>query len=777
MKLYYTLYVALAAMTLAACQAKEDPRPAQNTEEVNGAETVVPPGQKILSINASGVETKTSYNGEVTFSWTPGDHISVLCNDGTTNVWKDLSTEGDGNPAIFSKLVDGDVELGTLGGKRIALYPASSSHQFNEAAGTLSYFLPASRDFRTHQESAIPMFAYGASADSYAFANMTGAIKFVFQDLPAGVSEVKLVFTSAREKLNGLFPLVGLSTDNASDVTWEIASAASAAERTLTFYANVDDTDGSVGFYIPFPDGTLSEGSSVLLVDADDESNVLFQHDYLKGIEVVKNRITVLATREYVDLQLAASKSFFETTAVLRNPERGYNNPNVFYYSSGNCPDVLSGPAESYNGNSLVFLLFYLEDYKDRDIPADVLAAIRNIFTQVRDRGKKAVVRFAYTDNTASPDAHVDRVEEHLAQLRLIFEENEDILYVVQAGFIGDCGEWNADKYVVNHIYHFNFYFEWQGPDTVNKDDYRDYARVVDALLTAVPESRQVALRTWHYKRFYFYTKELISSASVWDPIVSWEYTANSRLSFHNDGFASYVHEGGSFSHQRDRDMCTAQSAYMAIGGETYSLSGDYIATKSGGDHFYYRMDRVLGTLRNQHLSYLAELGAVNALDWMDDTQKEQLDKAMGYRLWLSEMELCHNGLSAEDPLTIKFTLNNSGAAPVIYKRPLSVVLLRGDTPTVLVENAGDIRDVPPVLSDGSAPGSRSFSRTITIPAGGIQSGDKLALWLPDAYPSLENRAAYAIRLANDPSEVTWLMSSTDISTATGGYNVFYTFP
>lgn len=70
-----------------------------------------------------------------------------------------------------------------------------------------------------------------------------------------------------------------------------------------------------------------------------------------------------------------------------------------------------------------------------------------------------------------------------------VLQANEDVIYVVQAGFIGICGEWHADLNKNSY-----FYFDWKGPDKVNTSQFEDYAKVVDALLDAVPKSRQVAL-------------------------------------------------------------------------------------------------------------------------------------------------------------------------------------------------------------------------------------------------------------------------------------------
>jgi hypothetical protein len=95
-------------------------------------------------------------------------------------------------------------------------------------------------------------------------------------------------------------------------------------------------------------------------------------------------------------------------------------------------------------------------------------------------------------------------------------------------------------------------------------------------------------------------------------------------------------------------------------------------------------------------------------------------------------------------------------------------------------DNMGDVRKV---ASDG---GTRNFAAQFNIPAGGIQSGDKLALWLPDASYTIADRAVYAIHLANDHAsdsdDTEWVTIPnatvpTEPAQALGGYNVFYTFP
>ena len=67
--------------------------------------------------------------------------------------------------------------------------------------------------------------------------------------------------------------------------------------------------------------------------------------------------------------------------------------------------------------------------------------------------------------------------------------DNEDVLFVMYAGFIGAWGEWHTSKNFVD------------GPG--GKDARK---RVMDALLAAAPPTRRIALRYPAYKRMFFGT-------------------------------------------------------------------------------------------------------------------------------------------------------------------------------------------------------------------------------------------------------------------------------
>ena len=189
MKKVFILYAAAAVLSV-ACTAV-------NQEEF-----------KLLSVKGvRAEETKTAYAGEVSFSWSAGDQISVLCNDGGQDFWQTFTVDhAPSASSTFSARVPAGVSVGALDGTRVALYPASEGHVYNSASD-IRFHIPAERDFRGHPETAIPMFAWGDGDDAFSFANLTGAAKFTFSNIPAAIAAVKLVFSNGSARLNGTYPL------------------------------------------------------------------------------------------------------------------------------------------------------------------------------------------------------------------------------------------------------------------------------------------------------------------------------------------------------------------------------------------------------------------------------------------------------------------------------------------------------------------------------------------------------------------------------------------
>jgi len=170
------------------------------------------------------------------------------------------------------------------------------------------------------------------------------------------------------------------------------------------------------------------------------------------------------------------------------NPERGFmKQSSIFPEQLFDAQKVRAlQPADT-----LVWIYFRLDNYRDRLIDQNGLNTIRSAFTTARSRGLKLVIRFAYnpgpgstTDaNLANPDAPIDLVLQHIEQLKPILVENSDVIAVMQAGFVGHWGEWHSSKYL---------------------HSLEARRAVIDALFSALPKDRMLQIRYPRYKEIFF---------------------------------------------------------------------------------------------------------------------------------------------------------------------------------------------------------------------------------------------------------------------------------
>jgi len=449
----------------------------------------------------------------------------------------------------------------------------------------------------------------------------------------------------------------------------------------------------------------------------------------------------------------AQDLTFHEYTSDIMNPERGLYRMNEYNFKNGNLP---SAHVSCYDDNSLVMTLFYLYDYVNQShLPDNVVDRIDDIFDAVRDAGKKAIVRFGYSNSypVTYQEPTRSHIVNHLEDLAEVLENNEDVIYVVQAGFIGAYGEW-----------YYTTYFDYDRPSSSSGSvsGFGDRSTVLNKILEVVPESRQVEMRAPYYKRFHLSP----SSIGSWSEITSPGGTSqNARIGFHNDAFLYGGSSGdmGTFPYGTlDKTMWEHQSEYLICGGEApYS---DKDPSQMDGSNYTTVRNSIFG----YHYSYLhndrayfnypndPDKGSKLMRYWYSHGWMTDIQKWLGYRLYLSNASIS-DARTSGSTLTVTMKIKNSGAARVMNERPMKLMLLHGSSAIVLKSNVGDIRQV---ASDG---GSKTYTVNVTLPRD-IVSGDKLALWLPDAASGLQSRPEYSIRLVN--SDVTW----------NNGYNVFYTF-
>lgn len=403
---------------------------------------------------------------------------------------------------------------------------------------------------------------------------------------------------------------------------------------------------------------------------------------------------------------------FKETASSLTNPERGhYRARDIFGSTSAlKASEVKARRAEGY---TLWYLGFYLTDFMKGDISSSFLNKIQAYMDALRDGGAKCVLRFAYSNSYQEgkpmdkEDPEVSIVLRHVEQLKPLLQKNEDVIFVMQAGFVGTWGEWY-------YTGHFNF-------QPSQDADYLPRKQLTEALLDALPASRQIELRTPQFKmRMYgLSVKDTLTARTAHNG------SPESRLAGHNDCFGASVNDYGTFDNEtKDREFWKADSRYTIMGGETCQKSNYCTCTASEKDMIDY------------HWTYLNKDYNSDVLNrWSTSGCYDKLISHLGYRLVLQEL-FYPEDLAAGKPCTVTIRFHNTGyAAPM---NPRDAILV-WETPSGAQEETPFGAD-PRTWHSGYHGYKVSFT----------PSTDKGTLYLKLSDPLLRDRPEYSIALANE---------------------------
>jgi hypothetical protein len=390
--------------------------------------------------------------------------------------------------------------------------------------------------------------------------------------------------------------------------------------------------------------------------------------------------------------------TFSSTDAVVLNPERG------FYIGI----DVLGSSAfDGVRGGGFTLALAQvrLDAYRDTAIPDSLLTQIDDGLARVRTAGFKVIMRFKYNDGGGA-DASRAQILAHIAQLAPLFQSDADVIDVVQAGFIGEWGEWHDS--------------------TNGLDNPSDRAAVLNALLAAVPTSRMVQVRTPNFIDEIF--PGTLSATRAFDG------SNQARTGHHNDCFLASDDDFGTYPSPIAmwKDYVAQLGRFTPIGGETCNpdppRSECAIATAE--------MSRL-------HYSYLNSEYHQAVLDsWTQGGCKRDVVNQLGYRF--RPIELRYNDtVKPGGVLGIELQIANDGFASPYNERPVKIVLTSSTQRYVAVLSGRD----PRRWESGT---TATIRASLRVPSAAPPGTYTLSLWLPDASASLEARPEYAIALAAD---------------------------
>jgi len=393
------------------------------------------------------------------------------------------------------------------------------------------------------------------------------------------------------------------------------------------------------------------------------------------------------------------------------NPERG------LYHHTGDCDKQAFDVAvlrdyRTQQGITLVMCVFYLAEFRSAPISQAALAHLQRQFDAARTAGVKLILRFAYTASTDGADAPKDRVLAHLDQLAPALNANSDVIHLMQAGFIGAWGE---------GYYTQNF----GNAGVISATDWMNRKAVTDKILSVLPATRMVQLRTPKFKRTMYSTSPL-------SPGDAYNGTALARLGHHNDCFLASPDDFGTYENPSvEYPYLTAETTYLAMGGETCAPNPPRSSCPTATSE-----------LSRFHWTYLNTDYHTGVLDsWRAEGCMADVTRRLGYRFTLRTGTF-PGAATRGGQLRASITLTNDGWAAAINPRGAALVLRDTATGTYYWFTL----DADP---RSWLPGSTTtINPAVTLPTDMPAGTYALLLVLPDN--QLASRPEYSIRFGNE---------------------------
>jgi len=412
--------------------------------------------------------------------------------------------------------------------------------------------------------------------------------------------------------------------------------------------------------------------------------------------------------------------SYTESDKVIINPERGFYTHKEFSTSNDDNGAITQAMVKEYRdkGISLFLTIYYMPDFRDKTISNEFLQRIRNNMEALRAGGSKSVLRFAYTSSESDKpwDAPWEITKQHIGQLKPLLQEYADVIYVLEAGFVGVWGEW---YYTDNYAYN------------PGKQDYGPRRQVLDALLDALPEERMICVRTPAAKMYSMG----ISLKDTLTVETAYSGSSLSRIAGHNDCFLADIDDSGTYSgNNRDhRRFWQYDTRYTAMGGETCKPST------------YAECNKALDELQKYHWSYINidyHSGVIN--DWITNGCIDEIKKRLGYRFTLISGKFT-NGGEVGNPYEISLQLKNTGWAAPVNPRDVEIIFVsqknKDEKYKLKLEN-----DPRHWFSEQVVTINAKFGLPESMNVGEYD----IYLNLPDAKTNISDRAEYSIQLANE---------------------------
>ncbi len=411
-----------------------------------------------------------------------------------------------------------------------------------------------------------------------------------------------------------------------------------------------------------------------------------------------------------------------DNTTIFKNPERGFTeelNGKVTVKSPYRVKNHIDSNWGKRDCMTMPVVLYNFGNFKSQDLPSEILNGFDEDMQELRNLGLKCVLRFAYTERESDiVDATPDWVKRHLEQLKSHLAANADVIYVLEAGFVGVWGEWYYSQNYGNETQHV----------TANR------RKVIQYLFANTPADMFILFR------YPMIQQEYLNDVTPLTPTEGFSGTEKARMGCHNDAFLHNWGNMGTYaSDDKDddpamRQYVAAQTLYVPNGGETNIDDDDALAQQ--------RYTQAPSEMATYHWSFCGSTYAEPVTNrWRSSGLFDTLNIHMGYRYNLLDAQFSDEAAPA-GKMNVTIRVRNVGYAP-IYNERTAYIVLQSSTKTYKLPLASDPRRWLPngVIT--------WINEQVDIPSDVPEGTYHLYLYMPDKYSSIAADPRYAVRFAN----------------------------
>ena len=335
----------------------------------------------------------------------------------------------------------------------------------------------------------------------------------------------------------------------------------------------------------------------------------------------------------------------------------------------------------------------------------------------MRDYGYKVIFRVVYdSQGIENPEPDFDDILYHIEALQKIYQDNEDILLLVEAGYLGSYGEWHSGKY----------------------DDYVEYRNeVIQKLLEVVPKSITINLRRPSF--ITDYTTEILNSNNAF----SGQDVA--RLGLHNDGYLASETDYGTYEVEEREKTLEYQheiTKYTMFGGECQNKDSVYTDLRNAIDDMNNRHCFYLNKTYDTEVKEKWKLSTYNSNSsdiYNGESGYKYIQDHLGYRFVLEKSILYQN----EDTVRIILDMKNRGFGNIINKKDVDIILKNDDNIYYIRVNTDIRKDIM------RGENILIIDYTIDLPSEIIPGKYEAYIEISEPYETLKQNSNYSIKFAN----------------------------